>query len=461
MVTSPLSPSNGQRPTQLVSLGRVDRYLAWNTRLEDDTDFLPLDPLALDYLGQQVGLWLFPALTTRTDRAQYFAVVLYGLALVERAIDEYRERADDETRTALFERWERFWALSVLESHGSKLQRGHPDAFRGIRGATRIWRPGDSPLPLDYPLISRQQELGGLGAYLSSLRENRLVLAGGYRPTPLGREIIDAFWDEPDSGAHRARFENYALAALDRKRSRIERKVSGITLAEVGRRSRLTSLPERARTQQQARLFTRVLEEAPAPTMRIVRLIERAAKRGDAGTEHILGEALRGKLGAVGAEDAELLTFAARFGDVARTTLGAFHALYGAVADGGWVVDRGRALTSVFTAGRLADLAEVAAGFLDAPLLHRFRALPVHAAGFTRLVAMLRGCTAGEALEAFLRFHSDIQIQRRSGPAWIRVSDDKLVLDVHGYSGYRTEAGFPNLRFGVVQRLLHDLGRIS
>ena len=67
---------------QLLSLDRPDHFLTWNTRLEDDADFLPLDPLALDYLGQQVGLWLFPALTTRTDRAQYFAVVIYGLYTV-------------------------------------------------------------------------------------------------------------------------------------------------------------------------------------------------------------------------------------------------------------------------------------------------------------------------------------------------------------------------------------------
>jgi len=462
MVTSPASPTAAwQRPTQLVSLDRADRYLAWNTRLEDDADFLPLDPLALDYLGQQVGLWLFPALTTRTDRAQYFAVVLYGLALVERALDEYGERPDDDTRIALFERWERFWALSVLESHGSRLQRGDPDAFRGIRGASRTWRAGDGSLPLDYPLISRQQELGGLGAYLSSLRENRLVLAGGYRPTPLARELVDAFWDEPDSGAHRSRFDAFALAALDRSRNRIDRKLGGITLAEVGRRSRLMSLLERRRTQQQRRLFTRVLDEAPAPTARLARLIEVAAKRDEWETESILDDALLGRLGQVTAEDAELLTFALRFGHVARATLDAFHAVYGAVVDGGWVVDRDRAIAAVFTAERLAELSDVSTRFLDAPLLHRFRALPVHASGFVRLVTTLRRCTPDEAFEAFLRYHGDIEVQRRSGPAWIRVDGARLVVDVTGYSGYRAASAFPNLRFGVVQRLLRDLGRLA
>jgi hypothetical protein len=445
---------------QLVSLERPDRFLAWNTRLDDDADFLPLDPLALDYLGQQVGLWLFPALTTRTDRAQYFAVVLYGLSLVERALETYGERGDDETRTALFERWERFWALSVLESHGSKLQRGHPDAFRGIRGASRTWRAGDSPLPLDYPLISRQQELGGLGAYLSSLRENKLVLAGGYRPTPLARELVEAFWDEPDSGAHRSRYEGFALAALDRTRSKIDRKVGGITLAEVGRRSRLMSLLERERTRQQQRLSLRVIEEGPAPTARIVALIETAASRGSVDADVVIKEALAGELGALSAEDQELLTFALRFGEVARATLAGFHALYGAVTDHGWVVDRSRAMAMAFPADRCAEISRACAAFLDAPMLHRFRELPVHAAGFVRLVTSLRRCSPTEAFAAFLRFHTEVQLQRRSGPAWLHVEGEKLIVDVTGYSGYRTGASFPNLRFGVVQRLLRDLGRL-
>lgn len=90
----------------------------------------------MDYLAQQVGLWLLPRFTTRTNSAKYYAVVL-------------------------FERWERFWALSVLESRGGALKRGNPDAFRGIRGATAAWRAGDGKLPLDFPLISRHLELGG------------------------------------------------------------------------------------------------------------------------------------------------------------------------------------------------------------------------------------------------------------------------------------------------------------
>src|SRR5580704_16775295 len=91
------------------------KELFWSAPLAADSDFGLEDPLALDYLAQRAGLWLFSGFTTRTSRAQYYLVVLYGLRLVERAIRDYGYPADDETRTKLFERWERFWALATVE----------------------------------------------------------------------------------------------------------------------------------------------------------------------------------------------------------------------------------------------------------------------------------------------------------------------------------------------------------
>ena len=64
----------------------------WSAPLDVDSDFTAEDPLAFDYLGQQVGLWLFPGLTTRTGRAQNYAMVLYGLYLAEVACRRYYNR---------------------------------------------------------------------------------------------------------------------------------------------------------------------------------------------------------------------------------------------------------------------------------------------------------------------------------------------------------------------------------
>lgn len=181
---------------------RLGSVLFWSAPVEG-SELGAEDPLALDYLAQQVGLFLLPALTTRSSRAQAFAMVLYGLSLAERAIAEYGLSADDDTRRTLFERWERFWALASLESRNGHIQRGDSDAMRGIRGAARAWFPGDRDLPLDYPLISRQLELGHLGAYLAPLRASQLVVPGTLRPTPAADAVIESFWGEPDDRARR------------------------------------------------------------------------------------------------------------------------------------------------------------------------------------------------------------------------------------------------------------------
>jgi hypothetical protein len=69
----------------LQTLSKLPDGLFWSAPLAIDSDFTAEDPLALDYLSQQVGLWLFRGFTTRTSRAQYYAVVLYGLHLAEKA----------------------------------------------------------------------------------------------------------------------------------------------------------------------------------------------------------------------------------------------------------------------------------------------------------------------------------------------------------------------------------------
>ena len=56
--------------------------LFWSEPFALDSDFKKEDPLALDYLAQQVGLWLFLGFTTPTNRAQCYPMVLYGLHLV-------------------------------------------------------------------------------------------------------------------------------------------------------------------------------------------------------------------------------------------------------------------------------------------------------------------------------------------------------------------------------------------
>ncbi len=107
--------------------------LFWSAPLASDSDFTVEIRSALDYLGQQVGLWLFGGFITRTNRAQNYVVVLYGLHLAELAVRKYGYGGDGETRTRLFERWERFWALATMEARGGELARGDDGSSSGGR----------------------------------------------------------------------------------------------------------------------------------------------------------------------------------------------------------------------------------------------------------------------------------------------------------------------------------------
>jgi len=91
------------------------------------------------------------------------------------------------------------------ELFGGPLPRGDWDAMRGVRGATKAWTERGDNLPLEFQLISRQQELGHLGAYLVPLRRSGLVVDGGIRPTAAAMEIVANFWDE--GGAQQAHRE--------------------------------------------------------------------------------------------------------------------------------------------------------------------------------------------------------------------------------------------------------------
>lgn len=453
----PALPRNAMS-ISLAPLTRPKDFLFWASPLDPGGDFVPEDPVALAYLSQQVGNWLFGGLTTRTNRAQYFAMVLYGLDLAQRAIGEYGLADTDEIREALFTRWERFWALAVLESRGGPLPRGDGDAMRGIRGAQRVWRQGDRPLPLEFQLISRQTELGGLGAYLSSLRNNHLVFPGSLRPSPAAREILDAFWDEPGS-TRIASYEQYAMRALDPSIEQIERRHSGLTLATVGEQSRLSSLVERKRKAQQTRLWDALFERAVDCTLPITKLIRSAAKDGVLDSKTLLTEALEERWGEVPGDVRQRLSVARAFGAVFVQVQGTFDQIYRAVHRAGWRAKRQDVINGSFSDKRLRALKSVSRKLLDERLVGNFSRLEVHGIPFLEMITRLAEPTPEIVFTALMHFHRGVQRDRRSGNAWIAEEGDELVLRQSRYSTFDGEPGFPTFKLDVVQELLADLGR--
>jgi hypothetical protein len=448
--------------TQLVSLNALPDGIFWSAPLAVDSDFTAEDPLALDYLGQQVGLWLFRGFTTRTSRAQNYAVVLYGLHLADKAVHKFGYPGDDDTRTRLFERWERFWALATLEFRRGQLARGDEDAMRGVRGATRAWCAGSKPLPLDFPLISRQNELGGLGAYLTSLREYGLVFPGSLRVTPAAREIISSFWSEPGERDGRHLYEGYALGALDFGTRHIARSSGRLTLAGLGDRSRLSSLVQRNRTQQQARLWNALFVAArDGSTLPLAENLIAAHHDGMDEAEAVLEGLLAERWGELSADNKNKVQVALVFGRLVRVLLSRFDRAYGFIDGHGWVASSEDVAKVAFPSAEAKKLRDACGAVLGARDSRRFQELQYHGSELVTLLTKLVSANPGQSLEQLLTYHRAVQRSRRGGGAWIRKEEGKLVMQVAGYNGYRSVAGFPGMKLNVVRQLLADLGRFG
>jgi len=434
----------------------------WSAPQALDSDFTPEDPLALDYLGQQVGLWLFKGFTTRTNRAQNYAVVLYGLDLADKAVHKYEYPSNDETRLRLFERWERFWALATLESRNGAISRGDEDAMRGVRGATRAWFEGEKPLSLDFPLISRQSELGGLGAYLTSLREYGLVFAGSLRVTPAAREILNAFWSEAGARDPGQLYETYALAALDLDTGTIARSTSRVTLARLGQRSRLTSLQYGGRAEQQARLWDALFVAArDDSTLPLAQQLILAHAEGVDDPEALLDGMLDGRWGKLTADVVNKVEVARAFGRLGRELLQRFNRAYGYIHSHGWVADAVTVASEAFPDGEANQLRSLCSELLSTHDAARFRSLRFHGPEFLALAGKLGSSDANDSLDHLLSYHRAVQRSRRGGGAWLRNEQGKLVIQVADYNGHKSVNGFPDPKLNVVRRLLADLGRLE
>lgn len=438
--------------------------LFWSEPFAIDSEFSAEDPLAFDYLGQQVGLWLFRGFTTRTSRAQNYAVVLYGLHLAEKAVRRFGYPADDETRIKLFERWERFWALATLEFRKGLLERGDEDAMRGVRKASLVWSQsrGFSRLPLDFTLISRQSELGGLGAYLTSLREYGLVFPGSLRVTPAAQDILAYFWSEQGERDWSHLYEEYALDALNSETSHIVRKKGHLTLANIGKRSRLSALVHCRRTKQQERLWNILFVGArDGSTLPLAEKLILAHEDGVNSAEAILEGLLFRRWGELSVDNRNKVEAALAFGRLARLLLSRFNRAYGYVNEQGWVA-------------KLADVAEVSFPRKWAKELHNacrevltthvalsFQKLPHHGPELITLLTKLVSSDPTDSLRHFLMFHRSVQRARRGGGSWLREEQDRLVMQLAAYSGYKADARFPEMKLNVVRQLLADLGRLK
>jgi len=349
-----------------------------------------------------------------------------------------------------------------LESRNGQLERGDEDAMRGVRGATRAWFPGSKPLPLDFPLISRQSELGSLGAYLTSLREYGLVFSGSLRVTPSANEILSAFWSEQGDRETAHLYEDYAIQALDFSRSTIDRKSGRITLRGIGEASRLSSLVKRRRTQQQKRLWDVLfLGARDGSTLPLAEQLIIAQKDGVDDAELILESLMAKRWGALPTAVIAKVEVALTFGRLARTLLACFNRAYEYVDQHAWVADAIDVANAAFPPHDVVELRSLCSDVLRTSESKRFRELQFHGPELLKLLTKLSISKPHECLDHLFAFHRGVQRARRGGGAWLRDEQGKIVMQVPGYNGYKSESPFPSFKLNVVRQLLSDLGRLS
>jgi hypothetical protein len=192
------------------------------------------DPLAFDYFAQTLGNVVLPAFTTRTSRARYYSMVCYGLYISRVHLDSIGMLVSEDAIMETFAMYEKYWARAVAgwyikDGRGIAERDGKENDLRGKRGAISAARNGElTTLGEGYRLLSRQLELGGFGAYRSSLEYLELIDQFLYL-THRGKKLADAFADP--------HFEGLVLASL--KSHSIRQKEGLATLNSFGENSRL------------------------------------------------------------------------------------------------------------------------------------------------------------------------------------------------------------------------------
>ncbi|MGO5050914.1 hypothetical protein ACTQ6A_00075 [Lachnospiraceae bacterium LCP25S3_G4] len=170
--------------------------LAWTLYgpLEDETSVL--DPLGFDYFAQLLGNVVLPSFTSRTGRARYYSMVAYGIYISHEYLKSLGCIYRDRDVLDAFKLYERYWARAIVEFYSCYDELAERDGkeqeLRGKRGVIRAYNEGVKTL--DFKFLTHQLELGGLGAYRSSM-ESLELLKSNLTLTHKGMALAKSFLD--------------------------------------------------------------------------------------------------------------------------------------------------------------------------------------------------------------------------------------------------------------------------
>jgi hypothetical protein len=203
--------------------------LAWTkySPLEDETTLL--DPLAFDYFAQVLGNVVLPSFTSRTSRARYYSMVCYGIYISNQYLKKKGKVYYEKDILEAFKLFERYWVRAIVEKYNGNLHErgGQEKELRGKRGALRAYEE-DTRLgkigSLHYHILARQLELGGMGAYRTSLEDLELIKED-LSLTHKGMELAENF-------VEMRHFDPLVLQAMNEEK--IVRKVGKATISSFG-----------------------------------------------------------------------------------------------------------------------------------------------------------------------------------------------------------------------------------
>jgi hypothetical protein len=435
--------------------------LSWTVPRLESGDFSPEDPLAIDHLQQQIGNILWPGFTTRTNRAFYYVMVCYGLRIIDDLLSKHGIIATDDNRRAWFERWEKLWALAICASFDGAIPGG--DAMRGKRGVIRAWQSTDR-LFLGYPLISRQLELGAMGAYRSSLVQHRLLSPNALLPTPIGAKLGDLMWSKEDSGDQ---FDGFIGECLNPNTTHAPEKHGKTTLKSLGQRCRLSIVRHRA--DLQATIGGLLIDDhPPPPDLQVLPEMSRhlAGARKDQ-VDHprafLLG-VISGRWGQASHDVLRNVRVGLAFGDLASALRACFDRAYQTVLEGGYQASIATTAAACLGYKDSADHVSRCLGAWrdteDAAAVVRAEA---HGPAFAGAAAKLDVLRPQEFLMHLLELHKQVQVARGKSRPWLSLDGDRILLEASNYTSWSLDGRewVVSFKFWSMSDLLRDLGRVA
>ena len=203
-----------------------DFNLSWTKYAPLENEASITDPLAFDYFAQVLGNVVLPSFTTRTSRARYYSMVCYGIYISKKYLMINNKPFYEKDILETFKIYEKLWARAVVANYDGKLTErdGKERELRGKRGALKAHEDGSTTLGNDFKFLTRQLELGGLGAYKTSMEALELI-DSLLNLTHKGEKLAKAFVDT-------ATYDRLVLKAINQQR--IVEREGRVSLKSLG-----------------------------------------------------------------------------------------------------------------------------------------------------------------------------------------------------------------------------------